>query len=239
MPAGRAGGADAAGSRTRSAHALVAARRTDCASASGAVPSAVRRPSSASLYGADSGVFQVRSPDRASRDAALGDAEILRRCSIGTRACLPRLRVLPRDCGVMSREQILTDEQWARMEPLLPSSKGKQSRPFRDHRQVLEGIAYRYRVGCAWRDVPKTYGPWQTLWKRHARFSRDGTWDRIHAQLLAEADAAQLIDWQLSIDSTISRVHQHGATLSRETVLNLPSHTGGPGELQETAGRAG
>jgi len=49
----------------------------------------------------------------------------------------------------MSREQLLTDEQWARIEPLLPSSKGKQSRPFRDHRQVLEGIAYRYRVGCA------------------------------------------------------------------------------------------
>jgi transposase len=139
----------------------------------------------------------------------------------------------------MSRDQVLTDAQWARIEPLLPSSKGKQSRPFRDHRQVIEGIAYRYRVGCAWRDVPTTYGPWQTWWKRHARFSRDGTWDRIHAALLAEADDAGRIDWQLSIDSTISRVHQHGATLSRETVRNLPSHTGGLGELQETTGRAG
>jgi transposase len=149
------------------------------------------------------------------------------------------LRRLLRDCGLMSREQLLTDEQWACIEPLLPSSKGKQSRPFRDHRQVLEGIAYRYRVGCAWRDVPKTYGPWQTLWKRHARFSRDGTWDRIHVHLLAEADAAQLIDWQLSVDSTISRVHQHGASLSREAVVDLPSYAGGPVELQETAGRAG
>jgi len=139
----------------------------------------------------------------------------------------------------MSREQILTDEQWALIEPLLPSSKGKQSRPFRDHRQVMEGIAYRYRVGCAWRDVPKTFGPWQTIWKRHARFSRDGTWDRIHEHVLGQADAAGLIDWQLSIDSTISRVHQHGATLSRETVLTLPSHTGGRVELQETTGRAG
>ena len=139
----------------------------------------------------------------------------------------------------MSRTQILTDEQWARIEPLLPSSKGKQSRPFRDHRQVLEGIAYRYRVGCAWRDVPDMYGPWQTLWKRHARFSRDGTWDRIHAQLLAVADAEGEIGWQLSIDSTVSRVHQHGATLSREAVIDLPSHTGGLPELQETAGRAG
>ncbi len=139
----------------------------------------------------------------------------------------------------MSREQILTDEQWRLIEPLLPSSNGKQSRPFRDHRQVLEGIAYRYRVGCALRDVPKAFGPWQTIWKRHARFSRDGTWDRIHEHVLGQADAAGLIDWQLSIDSTISRVHQHGATLTRETVLTLPSHTGGPVELQETTGRAG
>jgi transposase len=77
------------------------------------------------------------------------------------------------------------------------------------------------------------------LWKRHARFSRDGTWDRILAALLAEADAAGVIDWQLSIDSTISRVHQHGATLSREVVLTLPSHTGGRAELQETTRRAG
>ena len=139
----------------------------------------------------------------------------------------------------MSRAEILTDEQWDRIEPLLPSSKGKQSRPFRDHRQVLEGIVYRYRTDCAWRDVPDTYAPWKTLWKRHARFSRDGTWDRIHQQLLAEADAAGQIDWQLSIDSTISRVHQHGASLSREAVATLPSHTGGWVELQETAGRAG
>ena len=96
-----------------------------------------------------------------------------------------------------------------------------------------------YRTDCAWRDVPDTYAPWKTLWKRHARFSRDGTWDRIHQQLLAEADAAGQIDWQLSIDSTISRVHQHGASLSREAVATLPSHTGGWVELQETAGRAG
>ena len=127
----------------------------------------------------------------------------------------------------MSRDRVLTDAQWVLLEPLLPSSKGKRSRPFRDHRQVLEGIVYRYRTGCAWRDVPDTYGPWQTLWKRHARFSRDGTWDRIHQHLLAVADAAGKIDWQLSIDSTISRVHQHGASLSREAVVTLPSHTGG------------
>lgn len=138
----------------------------------------------------------------------------------------------------MSRDQVLTDVQWALIEPLLPSSKGKRSRPFRDHRQVVEGIVHRYRTGCPWRDVPDRFGPWKTLWKRHARFSRDGTWDRILERLLAEADAAGQVDWQLSIDSTVSRVHQHAANLPREVASQLPSHTGGDLELQETAGRA-
>lgn len=138
----------------------------------------------------------------------------------------------------MSRDQVLTDPQWASIEPLLPSSKGKPSRPFRDHRQVLEGIVFRYRTGCPWRDVPERFGPWQTLWKRHARFSKDGTWDRILELLLVQADAAGQIDWQLSADSTVSRVHQHASNLSREVALQLPSHTGGPVELQETTGRA-
>ena len=132
----------------------------------------------------------------------------------------------------------MTDAQWALIEPLLPSSKGKRSRPFRDHRQVVEGIVHRYRTGCPWRDVPDRFGPWKTLWKRHARFSKDGTWDRILERLLAEADAAGHIDWRLSLDSTVSRVHQHAANLPREVASQLPSHTGGGLELQETAGGA-
>jgi len=138
----------------------------------------------------------------------------------------------------MSRDQFLTDAQWAQLEPLLPSSKGKRSRPFRDHRQVLEGIVHRYRTGCPWRDVPERFGPWKTLWKRHARWSKDGTWDQILEALLVQADAEDKIDWQLSIDSTVSRVHQHGLNMTREIASQLPSHTGGPLELQETAGRA-
>ena len=135
----------------------------------------------------------------------------------------------------MSRDQILTEAQWALLEPLLPSSKGKQSRPFRDHRQVLEGIVFRLRTGCPWRDLPERFGPWQTVWKRHARFSKDGTWDQILAALLVKADDAGQVDWQLSVDSTVSRVHQHGLNMTREAACQLPSHTGGPLELQETA----
>ena len=94
---------------------------------------------------------------------------------------------------------------------------------------------HRYRTGCAWRDLPERFGPWQTVWKRHARFSRDGTWDQILEALLVEADAAGEIDWSVSVDSTISRVHQHGANLPREVALSFPSYTGSSVELQGSA----
>jgi len=71
-----------------------------------------------------------------------------------------------------------------------------------------------------------------------SRFSKDGTWDQILQALLIKADAAGQVDWQLSIDSTVSRVHQHGLNMTREVASQLPSHTGGPLELQETASRA-
>ena len=113
----------------------------------------------------------------------------------------------------MSRTRALTDAQWARISPLMPSSDGKQGKPFRNHRQVVDGIIYRYRTGVSWRDVPAEFGPWQTVWKRHRRFAGDGTWDLVLAELLADADAAGLVDWQVSVDSTINRAHQHGVDL--------------------------
>lgn len=95
---------------------------------------------------------------------------------------------------------------------MLPSSAGRRGRPFRDDRRVVEGIIYRYRCGIAWRDMPAAFGPWQTIWKRHRRYSGDGTWDRILAGLLTVADARGEVDWSISVDSTVNRAHQHGPT---------------------------
>ena len=118
----------------------------------------------------------------------------------------------------------------------MPSSNGERGRPFRDHRQVVEGIVYRLRTGIAWRDLPESFGPWQTVWKRHRRFSADGTWDRIHARLVAEADASGEVDWTVSVDSTINRAHQHATNMTR---VERPAgrHTGGSSELQGSARR--
>jgi transposase len=115
----------------------------------------------------------------------------------------------------MSREVLLSDAAWERIEPLMPSSQGQRGRPFRDHRQVVEGIIYRLRTEIAWRDLPASFGPHQTVSKRHRRFSADGTWDKIHARLVAEADAAGAVDWTVSVDSTINRAHQHATSLGR------------------------
>lgn len=106
---------------------------------------------------------------------------------------------------------------------MLPAQRPVTGRPLRDHRQVVEGIIYRYRYryryrwGIAWRDLPEVFGPWQTVWKRHRRFAQDGTWDRVLQALIADADAAGEVDWTVSVDSTINRAHQHAATLARTT----------------------
>lgn len=129
----------------------------------------------------------------------------------------------------MSTTALLSDEQWARIEPLLPVIKGRMGRPLAPHRPVVEGCIYRLKAGVPWRMVPSQYGAWQTVHRRHQRWSLDGTWDRVLAALQADAEADGDIDWRVSVDSTISRVHQHGATAAR-SVSGPSSHTGGATE---------
>ena len=129
---------------------------------------------------------------------------------------------------------VLSDDMWARVEPQLPPLQGRTGRPFTPHRGVIEGAIYRLRTGIAWRDLPAEFGPWQTVWKRHYRFSLNGTWDRVLLALQVQADANGEIDWRVSVDLTAARVHQHGATAAR-VELKATSHTGGSVELQESA----
>ena len=125
---------------------------------------------------------------------------------------------------------------WSRIEPLLPCSNGLRGRTFRDHRQVIEGIVHRYRTGVAWRDLPARFGPWQTAWKRHHRFATDGTWDRLLAAVQADADSAGELDWNVSVDSSVVRAHQHSATARRVLPGDLEA-SGAP--LRSHRGRSG
>jgi transposase len=79
----------------------------------------------------------------------------------------------------------LTDTQWRRLEPHLPTNPTR-GHAFKDHRTVINGILWQHKTGAPWRDVPERYGPWRTL----------------HA-LQARADAAGDIDWDgVALDST-------------------------------------
>jgi transposase len=99
---------------------------------------------------------------------------------------------------------------------------------------ILEGIAWRFRTGSPWRDLPADFGPWQTVWKRHHRWSLDGTYDKMFAQVAAvfgvDAEMAEDIEKLLAVDSTNVRAHQHSAGGRSDTLL-----TGGTIELQEGA----
>lgn len=116
----------------------------------------------------------------------------------------------------MARSGVITDELWALIEPILPSGAGRVGRPWRDHRQTLEGIAFRFRTGTPWRDLPDEFGPWKTIWKRHRRWSCDGTYQQIFEHVVNTLDDEQQLDWLVSADSTVVRAHQHAAGAPHE-----------------------
>ncbi|GAA2797116.1 transposase [Nonomuraea dietziae] len=116
----------------------------------------------------------------------------------------------------VTRRHDLTDGQWAALEPLLPAPSGRGRPPKWSRRQLIDGIRWRIRTGAPWRDVPELYAPWSTVYGRFRRWQRDGTWSKILAALQAHADAAGKIGWTASVDSTISRAHQHAAGARRD-----------------------
>ena len=120
----------------------------------------------------------------------------------------------------------LTDAQWAVLEPLLPRGTKPGRPPKWARRQLIDGIRWRVRAGAPWRDVPQRYGPWQSVYGLFRRWQRDGTWARILAMLQARADAAGLITWDVSVDSTVARAHQHAAG-ARKRGICRPSRPAG------------
>ncbi|MGS2619619.1 IS5 family transposase [Micromonospora sp. LZ34] len=115
-----------------------------------------------------------------------------------------------------ARRHDLTDAQWAGLRPVLPAEPSRGRPPRWTKRQIIDGIRWRVRTGTPWRDVPEVYAPWQTLYRWFRRWQRDGTWARVLAGLQAGADAAGKIEWTVSVDSTISRAHQHAAGARRD-----------------------
>jgi transposase len=93
----------------------------------------------------------------------------------------------------------LTDEEWDRLRGFLPADPPRGGR-WADHRMVINGIFFRTRTGCPWRDVPDGFGNWKTVYNRHRRWSGDGTWQEILNRLRAAGSTAAA--WPCPGDST-------------------------------------
>ncbi|WP_435811113.1 IS5 family transposase [Streptomyces tendae] len=98
----------------------------------------------------------------------------------------------------------LTDAQWARIEPLLPDRAPRRGGRWGDHRQVIDAIAFKYRTGTPWMDLPEHFGSWKGAHNRLRKWAVDGAWEKVFT---AEGG----LDWIVAVDSTVVRAHQHAA----------------------------
>ena len=105
----------------------------------------------------------------------------------------------------MANPYWLAEEQFARLQPLLPSKV--RGVPRVDDRRVISGIIHVLQSGCRWRDAPAVYGPAKTLYNRFVRWARKGVWDRVFVELAAAGGPPIA----LLLDSTPVKVHRSAA----------------------------
>jgi len=96
----------------------------------------------------------------------------------------------------------ISDEQWARIQPLLPTDVRGKKRV--DDRRVISGIMHVLKTGCRWCDLPPEYGPHTTIYNRFVRWARRGVWEDLFHALAARGRAAHT----QMIDSTHVKAHR-------------------------------
>ena len=106
----------------------------------------------------------------------------------------------------MMRRFGLRDDQWERIEHLLPG------RDAADNRLFVEAVLYRFRTGMPWRDLPERFGDGIKVHRRFSRWAKSGVWERVFQHLAADADNEYAM-----IDSTIVRAHQHSAGAQKKS----------------------
>src|ERR1035441_5841203 len=107
----------------------------------------------------------------------------------------------------------LTEYEWAAIRLFLPNKP--RGVPRVNDRRVLNGIFWVLRSGAPWRDLPETFGPYTTCYNRFVRWGRAGVWDQIMDALAETHDAAVQM-----IDTSVVRVHQHGACIAGNSEQN-------------------
>ena len=109
----------------------------------------------------------------------------------------------------MSRHN-LTDREWNAIRVFLPKERtGKAGRPWKPHRQLINGILFVLRTGIPWADLPEEFGKYKTVYNRFRRWVKSGLWQRIFKALINRFLADGEIDFELwCVDATIIRAHR-------------------------------
>ena len=115
---------------------------------------------------------------------------------------------------------MLTDEYWLKLSRLLLETGRVYNKP--EHRMTLEGILYRMRVGCPWRDIPRAFGDWNTIYRRFNLWSKKG----VLLQLFTALKQLPDFEWEF-IDGSIVRAHQHATGASTDESESIGKSRGG------------
>jgi transposase len=110
----------------------------------------------------------------------------------------------------------LSDEEWLRIEPLLPSRWDRKERPSHDNRLVLNGMLHVLRTGCPWRDMHERYGKWNSIYVRFRRWNEQGLWDALLERLV---ELGLTDDWQHVAGSTGSQPATARGGLARTLLI--------------------
>jgi transposase len=122
-----------------------------------------------------------------------------------------------------NRRYELTDEEWTRIEALLPAQKPATGRENMDHRTIVNGMIWVLRSGAPWRDLPERYGKWTTVYSRFQRWSKAGVWGKVLSALQEQADAQGTLNWDVHfVDGSVIRAHQHAAGAKKVTQRPKP-----------------
>jgi transposase len=111
----------------------------------------------------------------------------------------------------------LTDEQWARIAPLMPGGRKGKRGPRSNNRRFMDAVLWMARSGSRWKDLPERFGKVSTVKQRYYDWIERGVFAEIFQALSGEAD----MEW-LMVDSTIVRAHQHAAGARRQKGGRMP-----------------
>jgi transposase len=112
---------------------------------------------------------------------------------------------------------MLSDGQWALLEPLIEACRPKGKTPPQDLRRTLSAILWRHQNGAKWRAVPEELGPWWRAAQIFIRWARAGVWERLLN--LVQERGIQL--GMVFLDGTSVRAHQKAAGARRKGALKL------------------